>query len=216
MKLSILFLITLLLTTLSVSAQIRYGIRAGANQSTKTGNNLLDPREAIAPLSGWQLGFMADISVGSQIFVQPSLNFITKGNRLYSSVLTNTQNDGVLQYAIHPYYLEIPILIIYKQPVNESVTLYGGVGPYVAAAVGGKLFTQWNGRSGTSPLNIDLNPHYRRFDYGLTGTIGLELNRQWQVGLGYDLGLTDVNGKNSVPFSSYTRCLNLTLGFFLK
>ena len=105
------------------------------------------------------------------------------------------------------YYLEIPIHIGYKHYVNENLSIYGEVGPYIAFGIGGKLeeteteidgdydydsgYTLTNSQS-KSKLDTFGDGGLKRFDIGAGLRVGVELKNKYTFSLGYDWGFVDI------------------------
>lgn len=88
------------------------------------------------------------------------------------------------------YYLKVPVDLVYHHYLNKG-RLFGGLGPYFGYGVGGKQkFTFMNGIEEFP--SFDKNNGYKRFDAGLNFLAGYDFDNGFGIGLGYDLGLTNI------------------------
>lgn len=85
-------------------------------------------------------------------------------------------------------YLKIPVLGIYNCRVTNGGKVFGGLGPYFAYGIGGKI--KGNGYSLGS---FDKESGFKRFDAGLALTGGYRFPMGLTLRLGYDLGLVDID-----------------------
>jgi hypothetical protein len=103
-------------------------------------------------------------------------------------------------------YLEVPILAIYNYDLGEDRKVYGGLGPYLAYGLGGKIKG-----SGFNEKAFDKDLGFKRFDAGLTFTAGYKLNKKWGVRLAYDIGLANIEHESFDKTKN--RCISLNVGY---
>ncbi|MDY3077469.1 MAG: porin family protein [Sodaliphilus sp.] len=114
--------------------------------------------------------------------------FFTPENAIYGNVAAlislkggKLENDeGKTVY--NPYYLEIPIHAGYSHVISENAKFYFEMGPYFAVGLFGK--------TDDKTVFDDLN--FRRFDFGLGLRTGVDFYKHLSLGLGYDVGLINV------------------------
>jgi hypothetical protein len=106
--------------------------------------------------------------------LQVGLEFVGKGGKY---------QDGS---TIGLNYLEVPIYGTYSYPINEQSGVFGGLGPFLAYGIGGKV------KSGgfESPSFGESNGGYKRFDGGLSFIAGYRY-RDFKFYFDYDLGLAN-------------------------
>lgn len=210
----------LLLLSNQVCAQVRFGLEVAVSSSMKASSGaVLTNYDAIA---GWQVGVLAEIPLSTVISLQPALLYSTVGNTTHEPLIqvypTQSQYVPSITYTTRVSYLQLPILILFKAPISHNINIVTGIGPYGAMALQVKVDDQFelNGlaqqRSNAEPITVDNNPYYGRFDYGLSGKVGVELFDRLQVGLGYDYGLANISGK-SMAVHTFNRNLNFSLVF---
>ena len=151
---------------------------------------------------GFHLGAKAEItlpSVANGVYANAGAFLTLKGCKQdYGDLGKSTTNA---------YYLEIPIHIGYKHYVNENLSIYGEVGPYIAFGIGGKLegteteidgdYDYDSGYTTTisqSKSKIDTfgDGGLKRFDIGAGLRVGVELKNKYTFSLGYDWGFVDI------------------------
>lgn len=128
---TILFVISLLLVVLNASAQIQWGIRAGANFSNVLAKDEKGNKQSTSLLTGFHAGITGDLNIARDFYIQPGLLFSTKGYK-YSQA-----EEGVTAIGSEmPYYLEVPVNFLFKPQVGTG-RLLAGVGPYISYGIGG-------------------------------------------------------------------------------
>jgi hypothetical protein len=106
-------------------------------------------------------------------------------------------------------YFQIPVVAMYLHDLGNDRKVFGGLGPYFAFGVGGKIKG-----NGFSEKAFDEEFGYKRFDAGLTFTGGYSFNNQWSVRLAYDLGLANLEQESFDKTKN--RCLSLSVGYSLN
>jgi hypothetical protein len=180
-------------------------------------------------LASFQVGIIGDLELSPFFAVQPGILFTGKGSK------TQSGNEGDANWyraTSNPMYIEIPVNFILKTNPGP-VRFFGGAGPYLGIGVAGKnksrgaiLGTTFESSSDIKFSNDDpstLNQEegagfgiMRRFDYGLNGTLGLELDKT-VIAINYGLGLAKLqSGTNSGQDNNNKhRVFSLTVGFKL-
>lgn len=101
-------------------------------------------------------------------------------------VLKNSKDDID---KISMTYLQVPFIGIYNYQLEKGGTIFGGLGPYVAYGIAGKIKSP-NFSMGAFEKD---NGGYRRFDAGLALTAGYAFKNGMRVRLGYDYGIADID-----------------------
>ena len=190
-----------LLTAVNVSAQdLRYGVVGGLNLSWEY-EKVMGEKLVSDTYIGFQAGVKAEMDFSDQITdgfsIDASLLYSLKGGS-YSGTHTNLG------------FVHLPINLVYRYPISDSVSLLGGVGPYLSLGVVGKDVEKVAG----SKIKTDVFGNiYQRFDFGLNYKIGVEMWDQWQFYAGFEHGLLDLT-KTKVDDSLISKChlLNFYIG----
>lgn len=120
-----------LLIVLNTSAQVQWGIRAGANFSNVLAKDEQGNKQSTSLLTGFHAGITADLNITRDFYIQPGLLFSTKGYK-YSEAQGGIKAIGTEM----PYYLEVPVNLLFKPQLGTG-RLLAGVGPYISYGIGG-------------------------------------------------------------------------------
>jgi len=133
------------------------------------------------PDVGWQLGISYAARLSEDLSVQPELLFAQRGYRFEHIERYNTS------YRLKVYYLQIPLLLKYRLPLDWAVRPGLLLGPYVSFRLSASRTIEIWGKGdtrGVSAVNF--------LDYGLAFAIDGEFSAWSQtvgVELRFDLGL---------------------------
>ncbi|MES1215478.1 MAG: porin family protein [Bacteroidota bacterium] len=201
---------------------VRGGINL-ANVSTTDNGRVEDAKM----LPSFQVGLIGDLNLNSFLAIQPGIIFSGKGTKSQSG---STDDASYFRATTNPYYIEVPVNLVFKAPLGEGVKLFVGAGPYAAMGIAGKNKTEGKlfGASFSSEKSIEWSNDdpttseeentgfgiMRRFDYGVNGTAGIELSNV-VISANYGLGLAKLqSGSNSsANDNNKNRVLSFTLGF---
>lgn len=195
--------------------QVHLGIKAGVNSSTINIPNI-EPGVSVEPRIDFQGGAFLDIPIARFFSLQPALLISTKGSKVNSLLIDGNTGSVIspINNSIKLVYAEIPVLALYRGHISQSLRFYGGVGPYVGIGLGGKLTSTYTPIAERDAVfgsgNVGSNS-FRRFDYGASGAVGIEIKRLL-LGANYNYGLVDLGSATS---KSYHRTLGITAGFWL-
>jgi len=205
----------LLLAALAVSAQAlfaqgRFGLRAGvnfANQKIKVnafGQNVSQTGDGIV---SFHIGGTGEFPLAENIFVQPSLILTGKGMNFNGT--DDMGND--VKAKIRPFYLELPVNLIYKYPL-DNFSIFGGAGVAPAFGLFGKV------KNGDTEEDAFQDEGFKRFDFGVNFLAGAEVGGNMQFSFNFTQGLMnianisdddiDVKWKNKVISISFAYFLN--------
>lgn len=125
------------------------------------------------------------------------------------------QKDGFGNSKTKMAYLEPMgyVLYNYKLP-NEKGRLFAGPGIYVAYGLWGKTKYEGTGyNESVSAFDKDLG--YRRFDFGLNGSVGYQMPQGLSLSLVYELGLLSID-PGTGDDKTKNRVLSLNVGYPLS
>lgn len=207
MKKSLLLIATLACTSLSLFAQtstavnkqpISFGLKAGVNLATITGNNAAgDAKSTLIGLNG---GIFATFHVSESFGVQPELTWSTLGVKYKGSFLGNSITE---KQKLN--YLTLPVLAKYTF-AGSGFSLYAG--PQIAYL----LSAQRKMNSNSSLSNKD---QFKSTDFSAVAGLEFEIpNTKFNVSGRYQFSLTK-NSDNSAGDNKNAAAI-FTVGYRLK
>ncbi len=227
---TILFTLAAIVITVGSYAQSSGAFLKGgfnmANVSVTSDGRIEEARS----LPSFNVGIIGDVPVGRFLAIQPGILFTGKGTKTQSGQPTDAT---YFRATSNPYYIEMPLNLVIKLPLaSKSSSLFFGAGPYAAIGIAGKNKTAGKvyGVSFNSSENIAFSNDdpttfdeqegagfgiMRRFDFGLNGTAGLELNGLL-LSVNYGYGLSKINSVESNDNDQNKhRVLSFNIGFRL-
>lgn len=214
LKLPIIF-VFILLSSVTFSQNI--GVKAGLNLST-THSKHQNSYVKLNP--GFHFGITAELPIDEIFTFNPELLFTSKGDIIDpkaddlggGSTLDSKEKDNI-------YYLEIPLVAKTTFTIGKN-KIYLDLGPYLSLGLFGNVVAETKsnipGIGGSSKTKItwggEYFPTYNRFDYGITGGAGVEINA-FRFGLSYDLGLAQTipNTVNDTKITN--RVIGISVGY---
>jgi len=201
-------------------------LKGGVNLANVTVNNDGGVNDA-RNLTSFHGGIVADLELTPFLAIQPGLLFTGKGSKIQSG----EQGDANFYRATtNPYYVEIPVNLVLKTSTGPT-RFFAGAGPYLAIGVAGKNKVEGSiaGNSFSSeekiewsnddPATVDFEEGagfgiMKRFDYGLNGTVGIEVSKL-VISANYGWGLAKLqSGSGSGDDDNNKhRVLSFSLGF---
>lgn len=161
----------------TASAQIRFGVKAGANFATLTGSGA-DGAKTKTDFNG---GVFAHIPLISSLSLQPEL--------LYSGQGAKATSDGI-DFTVNQTYLNIPVLVKY----HHGSGLYGETGPQMGFLLAANVKA-----GGTSQ---DVKSSYKSTDFSWAFGLGYMLSFiPAGIDVRYNLGLTNIAAQDNSSYS---------------
>lgn len=206
------------------SSFFRAGLNLANVSITESGN--IDDANMLLSL---QAGIYGDIPVSDFLSVQPGLIINGKGSKTQSG---NPSDANYYRATSNPWYVEIPVNVALKAPINKESKFFAGAGPYVAMGIAGKrkaegriLGVSFNREDNIEFSNDDPTTSgeegagfgiLKRFDYGFNGIVGIE-GKTAMVAVNYGLGLAKLQSgtTNNADNNNKHRVLSFMIGFRL-
>jgi hypothetical protein len=225
MKKFFLLVVLAVMTASFAQAQIKFGARAGFNLTSASYK--IDVSGFDAPDTkfkpGFQIGVVGELALTDAIFLQPGILFATQGYKVEDSGEDKQYNekwDDKETFSLN--YLQIPINVQYKLDLG-GMNLLLQAGPYLGYAIGGKYKYEWNDEdaygkdSGSKEEDLKFGSdaakgEIKPFDFGIGLGVGLQFSNL-QVGLGYNLGLTNLSNADKVTVKNNGLAVTLTFLF---
>jgi hypothetical protein len=179
-------------------------IKGGVNLAnvSVTNNGRVDDANM---LTSYHLGLGVNLPLSEGLSLQPSLLYTGKGAKTEYG-----QPTGALyiKSTSKPHYIELPVNLVGKIPLDEYTRIYIGAGPYAAMGISGKNTWERKILGVTTTGKEDIrysndNPttsreenygygKLKKFDYGLNAVAGLDFNK-FMIGANYGYGFAKIN-----------------------
>lgn len=132
--------------------------------------------------TGLNVGFVAGIPLSDYIplYLEPGLHYIEKGGQ------KSLSSGKKMTYSLN--YLEVPVVLKYRCPVDDHFSVQPMVGGYVSAGLGGKLK---NFEEKVAEQAFDEH-NFKRVDAGLRVGCGVQYD-MFYADLTYDIGLANIS-----------------------
>ena len=200
-KKNIVLLSVLMITVISVEAQVRAGLKAGFNLSNvyaediKTGDS-----RSFEMRPGFQAGGILDIAIRESFSVQPGARFATQG------FIDKYEDNGSFVRNFVLYYIQIPVNAQYRLALGEDMGLLFQAGPYFGIGLSGKQKSTKNDvKQSLSDANKKIeigndngSDIYKSVDYGFGAGVGFEFFK-FQLMAEYNFGLYEMTFKKNTP-----------------
>jgi hypothetical protein len=223
---------TLFIAALSLAAfskvhsqvYVQGGVNLANITSTKSGQT-----EDNNNLTTFNAGILGRFGLSKVIDLESGLLLNGKGSKAQTYFTGNT-DDNYVKTKFNPLYLEVPLNVVLKFPLEKTTNIFVYGGPYAAMGIGGKSKSesQLFGLKGSSESDIKFsndNPltsqqedaaydKLKRFDFGLNVGAGVDLKKVL-LKVNYGYGLTKINSTqsdNSADDKNKYRTLSLSLG----
>ena len=174
-KLSSIFILLALAMSVatSVSAQVRFGVKAGLNLANFSGDI-----EDTKILPSFMVGGQAEFGLSDAIGLGVGLQLQGKGAK------ANGEDAS-----IRPMYLQVPVYLTYR---NSG--FFGGVGPYVGFGIAGK--NKFGSESADISFGSSVDDDLSALDFGATIELGYEFSNL-RATASYSLGLSNAIPKDA-------------------
>ena len=209
-KNGLLAIFLLLNVATALNAQnVRFGITGGVNINKA---NFQNSKSTI----GYQVGGKVEVNLSplsNGLYTDIGLLLSSKSFKNMEYFLPDATGDLRMKGDLH--YLTLPVQIGYKVKCNDKISTFISAGPYIGSGLWGKGELTLDGQKIDSSYKLFSDHLFKTFDWGMGAKIGLEYKKKYQLSIGYDLGLKDIQGENS--FHSYkNRSLNISISYLLN
>jgi hypothetical protein len=205
-----------ILATITLQAQIDFGILGGVNFQNLNGKDYNGDKLENNMIIGFHAGVNVQIPVAPEFYFQPGLLFSTKGAKDVGSTITTTTRLS---------YVELPLNVVYKGKLGNGFVMVG-FGPYVGFGIGGKVKSEGGSTSLETDITFQnvlensdplLTPYFRRLDAGGNVFVGYEMASGLFFQLESQLGMLNINPEDNrtIPLYSDKSALKNT-GFGLS
>lgn len=161
--------------SIAASAQITWNVKAGGGFSNYWG----DAETSTHPVA--KIGVGIEKPLSSNWSLMPSFELAWKGAKDNITV-TNPYEEYNINFNL--FYAQIPVLFAYRINLSENWNTTLKAGPYIAYAF------HYNEKTNL-PLNENLIPDVKRFDFGMDIGVDFEC-RRFVFGLEYEIGFLSI------------------------
>ena len=215
-------------TTAKSQVYIQGGVNLANITKTKSGetqkNNMLTTFNA---------GILGRFNLSTTFDLETGLLLDGRGSKS-NTYLTSSEDDNYVKAKFNPLYIELPVNLVLKFPLENTSNIFINAGPYIAMGVAGKskVETKFLGVVSNSTHDIKFNnddpsttqqedagySKLKRFDYGINAGAGIDLGKVL-VKVNYGWGLAKINSTetdNSSDDKNKYRTLSISLGIPLS
>jgi hypothetical protein len=193
------------------SAKAQVYIQGGVNLAniTKTTSGQTEDNNM---LTTFNAGILGRFGLSKVVDLESGLLFTGKGSKADTYYTSGNTTDNYVKTKFNPYYIEVPLNVVVRVPLQKTHGLFFHAGPYAAIGVAGKSTTDQKilGISSHSENTIQYandNPftsrqedasYYKlkRFDFGVNVGGGFDLGKLL-LKVNYGYGLTKINSTES-------------------
>lgn len=201
MKKIILSAVAALVLTAVSQAQLRIGVKAGANLENQRVSVSQGSIYGSDRIKSYHAGLIGDLDLGGNFYLQPQLLFSRKGAMHLST--TGAHNSKVTMS-----YVELPVNVLYKFDLPFG-KVFAGAGGAFSYAVGGK-----EQRDGVSTKIFENGvKDWKREDVSLSFTAGLEFNNGLFASINSQRSLLDIHKSSDISVKN--KSVSVSVGYFL-
>ena len=180
-------------------------------------------------LTTFNVGIMGRSNASEPIALEAGLLLVGRGSKA-NTYTTSSTDDNYIKTKFNPLYLEIPVNLIVRMPLQSKSNIFVNAGPYIAMGIGGKskVETKFLGAVSNSSSDIEFNndnpsttqqedagyDKLKRFDYGVNLGAGFDLGKIL-LKANYGLGLAKINSTetdNSSNDKNKYRTVSVSVG----
>lgn len=168
----------------TIQAQIKFGIKAGANFTSFSGSD--------AKLEGMSPKYKVGFAGGGLVNIQLSEMFSLQPELLYSMEGATYKYEGESAH-LKTDYINIPVLAQY----NNASGFYAETGPQVGFLTSAKVSSDGN--------SVDMKEYFKKLNFAWGFGVGYKLSNGLGIGARYNLGLmsiADTQGEESANFKT--------------
>ncbi|MEP7231043.1 MAG: porin family protein [Ginsengibacter sp.] len=217
-----------LLTFLFVTARSQVYVQGGLNLAniSKTSSGQTEKNNM---LTTFNAGILGRFGLSEIIDLESGLLLDGRGSKA-ESYLTGATDDNYVKSRFNPLYLELPLNLVVRFPLEKKINLFFHGGPYAAVGIAGNSKTESKilGITSTSTNKIKFSNDdpftsqqddaaynkLKRFDFGLNFGGGIDLGKVL-LKVNYALGLTKINSTqsdNGMDDKNKYRTVSISLG----
>jgi len=206
MKKMIFFVLILFVSSANLKAQ--WSVTPEVGVASIKSNGFGDNDWIFGIKAGLGLGyqFNTSMSVKSGLYYAQSGYSLDKINKIGGEYYVDN-----LDIKLRRNFLQIPFMFNYSCPLSKNVLLNFAAGPYIALSVK----DDWKGSALVETYMPEMKD-CRKFDWGISASTGIEINKRWVINLNYDLSLGEEYPNDGLNANYHTVSLSVGYKFSLK
>jgi hypothetical protein len=180
-------------------------------------------------LTTFNAGIMGRSNASEPIALEAGLLLDGRGSKA-NTYITSSTDDNYRKAKFNPLYLEIPVNLIVRMPLQSKSNIFVNAGPYIAMGIAGKskVETKTLGAVTNTTYDVKFNnddpsttqqedasyDKLKRFDYGVNLGAGFDLGKIL-LKANYGLGLAKINSTetdNSSNDKNKYRTVSISVG----
>jgi hypothetical protein len=217
-----------LLTATGICAKAQFYVQGGVNLANIT-NSKSGETEKNNMLTTFNAGILGRGNLSDVFALETGLLLDGRGAKA-NTYFTGSTDDNYVKSKFNPMYLEVPLNLVFKIPLESNSNIFLNAGPYAAMGIAGKskLETRIFGATTNSEKNIKFSNDdpsttqqedagynkLKRFDYGVNVGGGVDLGKIL-LKVNYGMGFAKINSTetdNSANDKNKFRTMSLSLG----
>lgn len=206
----LLLLCTAMAVSATVFSQTRFGIKGGvnfANQKIKVSYMGESADQSGDGIVNFHVGGVAEIPIARNFAFRPELLLTGKGSNFEGT----DDDDNPVTAELRPFYLELPLNLVYVYEFPTGARFFGGAGPSIAYGIFGKA------KGGGQSDDVFQEGGLKRFDFGINILAGVELNSGLTLGASITPGLANISDTEVPGFEGDLKWTNsvisLSIGY---
>jgi hypothetical protein len=227
-KLLTITILTAFLSNAKSQVYVQGGLNFANITTTKSGqtqdNNMLTTFNA---------GFLGRFNISTIVDLESGLLLQGRGAKA-DTYFTSSRDDNYVKTKFNPLYLEVPLNVVLRIPLEKKTNIFFNAGPYAAMGIAGKSKTtsDFLGSTVSSTKNIKFSNDdpftseqddaaynkLKRFDFGLNFGGGVDFGKVL-IKVNYGLGLTKISSMqsdNGADDKNKYRTISVSLGIPLN
>ncbi len=221
-----------LVTTLFSKSYSQVYVQGGVNLANITKTSSGDTEDNNM-LTTFNAGILGRFNLSTSIDFESGLLLEGRGSKA-ETYFTNSMDDNYVKTRFNPLYLELPLNLVVRIPLQKTTNLFFHGGPYAAMGIAGKSTSDSKIIGVTSHSSSDIKfsnddpftsrqddasyDKLKRFDFGLNIGGGLDLGKVL-LKANYGFGLTKINSTqsdNGADDKNKYRTISVSLGIPLS
>ena len=185
-----LFTVTVCLAmAMPAKAQIKFGVKGGLNLASASLSDAWDAKGNADNYTGFFIGPMVDITI-------PIIGLGVDGALMYSQKGAKISFDDLGSTTFKQQGIEIPVNLKYSIGLGSSASIYFAAGP--------SFFFNMNSDDDLTFDSVKGSLDYDKSEVSLNLGVGVKLLKHLQLGVNYNMGLTDsAKAKIDSPSSAW-------------